>query len=122
MPHRLLIVAALLATSACSLVGGISRERAIELASAGAPDDARLVSAEIGQLGAFADANTLPGEPRDREVWAIVLSGTFPGECVVTASGGSACPPEAESQLVVLDALTGELLYTTSPAEGAGEP
>lgn len=122
MPQRLLIVVGLLALCACSLVGGIGRERAIELASAGAPDDARVLSAEIGQLGAFADANTPPGEARDRQVWAIVLTGTFPGECVATESGDSACPPVAETRLVVLDAETGELLYATSPADGTGDP
>jgi hypothetical protein len=95
---------------------GVSQQQAIELALRGAPEDAQVMTVERAELGMIVDANLLPNEPRDRVVWLVGLTGTFGGECVVDARGDSVCAMAAESQLVVLDAQTGELLYTESPA------
>jgi hypothetical protein len=103
--------------SACSSGVGISRERAIELASPGGGPNAHVLSAESGPFGRFADAGTLPEEPRTRQVWAVVLAGKFPAPCVLNATGQSVCPPDAETMLVVLDFRTGDFLFGTTPAQ-----
>jgi len=102
--------------AACWWEFGVSRQQAIDIALTGAPADAQVVSAERAELGMIVDMNLLPNEPRDRVVWLVEVTGTFGGECVVDARGDSVCTIAAESQLVVLDAQTGELLYTESPA------
>ena len=96
---------------------GITRDRARGLALEWAGDaegPAIVVWAESGQLARFADPGALPGEPRDRRVWAVQLEGRFPGECVIGASGESACPPSAHGKLVVLDFQTGEFILSES--------
>lgn len=115
MSRHLLIVAALLATTACSMVASVSCDRAIELALAGAPDNALVASAESGPLAQFTD-DAGPSLTRDRQVWAVVLSGRFPSECVDTP-GRATCVTDAESQLIVLDASTGDVLYVVTPAD-----
>lgn len=107
-----LLLAAALAIGCAS--AGISRDRAIEIAIRAASDSTlppTVVTAEDGLLGALVDARSLPDLPRDRAVWAILLAGRFPGECVPSADGRSVCPPGAGRKLVVLDRATGDLLY-----------
>jgi hypothetical protein len=114
--RRVAVAAICVSLAGCWFGFGVSRDEAIGLALEGAPEDAQVVTVERAELGMIVDANLLPDEPRDRVVWILELSGTFAGECVVNADGESICPPDAESQLVVLDAQTGELLITESPA------
>jgi hypothetical protein len=95
---------------------GISRERAIELALTTAPADATAFSAERGPLSDFVGTGVSTLEPPDLMVWAIVLHGTFSGICVINASGDSVCPPDATSQLVVIDGHSGAFLYSEAPA------
>lgn len=101
------LVAALL--GACE--GGIGRSRAIELAFRSAPGAMEVVEAEDGALFEFVPDEQLPGEPRGRHVWAVVLAGTFVGECV---AGASQCP-STDRILVVLDYETGALVLTEAP-------
>jgi hypothetical protein len=118
MLMRLVIVAVVALAAVACAPGGISRDRAIELAVAAGGDSTvppSVISVETGPLGRFADQGTLPDEPRDREVWAILLAGDFAGECVVNANGESICPPGASRKLVVLDFATGEFIFSESP-------
>lgn len=121
---RRAIIAAAVACIVLLFVGcspsGITRERAIELASDNAGSESSLIRAEAGPLGQFADARTLPEEPRDRRVWALVFAGNFEGECVFTQSGTSRCPPGTGTVLVVLDFQTGAFLFSEAPAPPAG--
>ena len=98
--------------------GGISRDRAIELALQAGGDSTippSVVSIDSGPLAGFADAGTLPEASRDQQVWAVILAGDFAGECVLAADGTEMCPPGAHRKLVVLDRLTGAFLYSESP-------
>lgn len=103
--------------SAC-LFAGVSRDEAVRLALQAAGPDSTVSSVEHGLLGQFVDTRTLPDIPRDRGVWAVVLTGEFPGECVVGPTGESRCPPSAQTALVVLDDQTGEVLLVEYPAPG----
>jgi hypothetical protein len=94
----------------------VGRERAIEIALAEAAPGTSVVSATSGTLGRIGDPNVLPDEPRDREVWAVVLRGQFSGSCPMPATGDPVCPPDATSMLVVLDFHTGAFVYSTAPA------
>lgn len=97
--------------------GGIGREQAIEIARRESGDaGATVVRAERGPLLRFTLGQTTADEPRDREAWAITLSGSFAGECVLNAAGESVCPPGATSKLIVLDARTGSFIFSESPA------
>jgi len=108
---------ALLILVGVGCAGGIGRERAIEIArrEAGAVATT-VVRVERGPPGQFADVGALPEVPRDREVWSIVLRGSFPGECVLNEAGESVCPPAETSKLVVIDAQTGAFIFSESPA------
>ena len=81
-----------------------------------APADATAFSAERGPLSDFVGTGVSTLEPPDLMVWAIVLHGTFSGICVINASGDSVCPPDATSQLVVIDGHSGAFLYSEAPA------
>ena len=118
MLMRLVIVAVVALAAAACAPGGISRDRAIELALAAGGDSTvppSVISVETGPIGRFADERTLPDEPRDRQVWAILLAGDFAFECVMNANGESVCPPGANRKLVVLDFATGEFIFSESP-------
>ncbi|HEY7735518.1 MAG TPA: hypothetical protein VH813_01860 [Candidatus Limnocylindrales bacterium] len=95
--------------SACAV--GISRERAIELATTNAGAGETVLWAESGPIGRFADPWTLPEEPRDRFVWAVLYEGQVAVSCVLDARGRSVCPPQATRRLVVLDFRTGAFIY-----------
>lgn len=110
---RLAIVGVLL--SACAL-SGVSRDEAARLAVQAAGPDSSVLSAEHGQLDDFIDPRGLPDAHRKSGVWAVVVAGEFPGECVITATGRSRCPPPAQTALVLLDDRTGELLLLEAPA------
>jgi hypothetical protein len=100
-----------LAIVGCDL-GGISREKAIEIATNGDPTSA--LSAEHGPLGRF-DLGALPEEPRTREVRAVRISGRFPFSCPYRPNM-TKCPADATTKLVVLDFRTGESLFSEAPA------
>jgi hypothetical protein len=108
----LAIVVLALASAGCDL-GGIPRDKAIEIATHLHP--ASVLSAERGPLGRFASPGTLPDQPRSREVWAIRIEGRFPLECPYHP-GLANCPPDATTMLVVLDFLTGEFVFSETPA------
>ena len=107
-----LIIALLAAAAATCALGGLPRDRAIELALGSSSAAADAAWAESGPLGRFADARTLPDERRDRQVWAVMLRGSFPGSCVLNAAGESVCPPDASGMLVVIDYHTGEFIFS----------
>jgi hypothetical protein len=116
---RLLTVAAslLAATLVMACTPGMSRDRAMERALSEAGPGARsAISAESGPLGTFVD-QVPSGESRDHLVWAVLVSGTFEGECVYDpTNGGSVCPPPTSELLVVLDYATGQfILSRTGP-------
>lgn len=117
MHARRLASGALVALLVVACAGGIGREQAIELArrEAGAADVA-VVRAERGPLLRFTLGRTPVDAPADRAAWAITLSGSFPGECVLDPAGESVCPPIATTKLVVLDAATGAFIFSESPA------
>lgn len=98
---------------ACGL-GGISRDRAIQLALDTAEGQVVVLSAESGPLDHFTDVRALPDEPADRMVWAVLLSGGFAGECVLNAAGEEVCPPGSTRKMVLLDYDDGELVLTES--------
>ena len=110
-----LIVMVGLFLSACGF-SGVTRDEAARLAVQAAGPDSSVSSAQQGRLGDFVDARTLPEIPRDRGVWAVVVAGEFPGECVITATGETRCPRTAQTALVLLDDQTGELLLLEAPA------
>jgi hypothetical protein len=111
-----LILLALLIQLVVACQPAISEAQAIDLAKAAAGSDGSVERAQRGRLGQFVDDSTLPEVSRDQEVWAVVLSGNFEGECVVGADGQSHCPSGASTVLVVLDGQTGSFLLTENPA------
>lgn len=110
---RLAIVGVLL--SACAL-SGVSRDEAARLAVEAAGPVSSVLSVEHARLDEFIDLRGLPDARPDRGVWAVVVAGEFPGECVITVTGESRCPPPAKTALVLLDDRTGELLLLEAPA------
>lgn len=121
-PMRPTVLLFVVLMSACStLTGGISREEAIRVARREAPGQvSAVVSASYGPLGRFIGPGTLPGEPRERVVWAIVFRGTFPPvSCGPAPPPGQMahCPPDAHTALVVLDYETGEFILGSVPAD-----
>lgn len=101
-----------LAVAACT--GQISRDEAARVALANAGAVASVEWAESGPLGRFVDPTTLPDEPRDRSVWAVMLHGSFPGGCVITPTGSSVCPTGRTARLVIVDGETGVFLVSVS--------
>jgi hypothetical protein len=95
---------------------GITQSDATRVAREQAGTDSTVVSVERAPLGEFVDEFALPEVPRETIVWAVVLEGDFPGECVITSTGESSCPPGADTALVVLRADTGGFLFLESPA------
>ena len=100
---------------ACSS-GPITRDQAAHIAQPSVGGTPNVLEIKSGQLGDFVDANGLPTQPRDLVVWAVVVTGSAPGECVLIPSG-ERCPPRPLSTLVVVDYLTGDVVFTQSPAD-----
>jgi hypothetical protein len=102
---------AIVAVVACD-GAGVSRERAVAIAvSAGADSTTTptVVWAELGPLARFTDA-ALVAQAGDRQVWAVLLQGSFEGECVVRQDGSHSCPPLRSNKLILLDAASGEFI------------
>lgn len=92
---------------------GLSRDAAAEraLAEAG-PGAESVASAQVGPLINFV-GQVPSDESPDRLVWAVVVRGTFEGECVYDpVTGGSVCPPVQREVLVVLDHATGDFVLS----------
>ena len=110
-PTRLLASVALAAVLAACAVGALSRDQAVATVLESEAAATEVLWVETGPLGRFAGDHTLPEERRDRQVWAVMLKGSFPGSCVINQVGKSICPPNGTQKLVVLDHRTGEFLY-----------
>jgi len=115
MPSTRLSAMVGLFLSAC-MFSGLGEDDAARIAVEAAGPGSTVSSAEHGQLGDFIDPPTLPDVSRAHGVWAIVIAGEFPGECVISATGESRCPPPFQSALVLLDDQTGRLLLLEAPA------
>jgi hypothetical protein len=107
--------AILLLLIACG-AGTLTRDRAAHLAQEHVGGTANILAIKTGQLGEFVNANGVPTEPRERRVWAVVVAGSTPGECVLIPSG-ERCPTRPLSTLVVLDEVSGTVIFTESPAD-----
>ena len=80
-----------------------------------------MTRADQGELGQFVNDRTLPDVRRDLRVWAVVLAGDFPGECILGPGGTPSCMPDLKSALVVVrDGGDGEILLTEYPAPEGG--
>lgn len=110
--HRISVLALVVGFLTCAcFFGGISRDRAIELALSGGGRE--VIWAEAGPLGQFVNRRTLPEERRDRQVWAVLVKGAFPASCPFRPTGLK-CPADATQQLVVLDFRTGDFIFSES--------
>ena len=121
---RLVSILLGLCLTACGvLTNGISRQDAITAARQNVSGQvSAVVSASSGPLGSFIGPGTLPEEPRDHLVWAVVFRGTFPpASCGPVPPPGQLphCPPDAHTALVVLDYKTGEFILASLPADAA---
>ena len=114
MTRCLALIAAILGLAVTACSGQVSREEAARVALANAGAAASVEWVEPGPLGRFVDATTLPDEPRDRSVWAVMLHGAFPGTCVITPTGSSVCPTGRTAKLVIVDGQTGAFLASVS--------
>ena len=114
MTRRRAVILAVLALAVAACTGQISREEAARVALANAGAVATVEWVEPGPLSRFVDATTLPDEPRDRSVWAVMLHGSFPGTCVITPTGSSVCPTGRTAKLVIVDGQTGAFLVSVS--------
>jgi hypothetical protein len=103
---------ALTALLACG-IGHLSADRAVEIATSRVPGSAA-TSARQG-LARDLVPDSLTAVPPDKQVWAVVLNLGLPVDCVYTPSG-EACPAAPGTTLVVLDAISGEILVAHSPA------
>ncbi len=74
----------------------------------------RRMESSRARSAASSTPTTLPDEPRDRLVWAVMLHGSFPGTCVITPTGSSACPTGRTAKLVIVDGQTGAFLVSVS--------
>jgi hypothetical protein len=93
----------------------LPREQAIQIAlrHVGEPS-ATVLSAREGPFRALGIEDH-PADLAGREVWAVVVNGSEPGDCVITPTG-EFCPPRPLTTLVVLDAVDGTVLMTEAPS------
>ena len=105
-----------LAALACS-PALITRERAIELATAQAPTDATFEGAALVQLRQFGDAPWLSGRSLDDQAWAVLFRWRMSGSCPLPAPGTTSvpCPDVPATITIVLDARTGDGLNNSGP-------
>ena len=112
--HRLglLLIAALLV--GCSPLISADLARATALSEAGGTN-VKVVSVELSTYGAKAGNSEL-ADP-NAQVWAVLLSGTFPpASCGAYTATPHPCPPPAVSELVLIDARSGGFIQGTVPA------
>lgn len=96
----------------------ITRERAIELATAQAPTDATFEGAALVQLRQFGDAPWLSGRSLDDQAWAVLFRWRLAGPCPSAAPGTTSvpCPHDVPATItLVLDARTGDVLSNSGP-------
>jgi hypothetical protein len=106
-------IGVLLAAVACSQTL-ITRERAIDLATARAPSDATFEGAALVRLAQFAQIQSFPNRSLDDPVWAVLFRTTLAPPCPGPLPGSQLppCPDVVTTMTVVLDARTGELLLS----------
>jgi hypothetical protein len=93
---------------------GLSEDRVVATALQSLEGQATVVSVRSGSLGDFTDMTGLRGERADRQVWSVIVIGSFPGECVRNAAGQEVCPRPASRKQILLDFQTGALVLAES--------
>ena len=88
--------------------GGISRDRAIELAASHVAPAMSFVAAAAGPWTTFAQGPTGAAEPSapDRLVWAV----RYTGEFTICSPTGTCLSPRPRTTTVILDFRTGDFL------------
>ena len=98
------------------VLGQLSREEAERIALAQTGPNESVLSATLAhadQFGGMLEARDLiPGQ----QVWVVTVTGDFPASCPSTNQGTINCPPDATSALVVIDAVSGAVLFMRVPA------
>jgi len=93
--------------------GGLSRDEAFAAAVAAFPSATGVVSASVGHVHDFiANVNI-----RDRWVWAVVVSGSFPSSCGPPPPSGATqlpCPEPATRMTVLVDYESGKFVLAFS--------
>lgn len=75
----------------------------------------KVVSAELSTYGANANGGSIV-DPTTA-VWAVRLSGTFPpASCGGYTATPHPCPSPANSELILIDAQTGDFIQGEAPA------
>jgi uncharacterized protein YceK len=110
----LLFLVALLA-SGCSSTVSADAARATGLEQIGSSTPASVVSVELTTYGAKANGGSVV-DP-STQVWAVLLSGTFPfASCGGYTPTPHPCPSPAASELILIDAHTGAFIQGEIPA------
>jgi uncharacterized protein YceK len=108
------LLVALLA-GGCSSTVSADAARATALKQAGSSTAATVVSVELTTYGAKANGG-LVADP-STQVWAVLLSGTFPSaSCGGYTPTPHPCPSPAASELILIDAHTGAFIQGEIPA------
>jgi hypothetical protein len=91
----------------------ITRERAVELATAQAPANATFEGAALVRLAQFAQTQSIRNRALDDPVWAVLFRTTIAPPCPGPPPGTEPppCPDVLTTMTIVLDARTGELLF-----------
>jgi uncharacterized protein YceK len=122
-PMRALVALFLVAllASGCSSTISANAARASALAQVRSATPVSVVSVELTTYGARADGGSVV-DP-DTQVWAVVLSGTFPpASCGGYTPTPHPCPSPAASELILIDAHTGAFIQGEIPAPSASDP
>jgi hypothetical protein len=109
------LVSAAVLASGCSSTVSADAARATALKQAGSSTPVSVVSVELTTYGAKADGG-LVADP-NTQVWAVLLSGTFPpASCGGDTPTPHPCPSPAASELILIDAHTGAFIQGEIPA------
>ena len=93
---------------------GLTKAQAVAAAQKALPGSTGVVDARVGRMADFDPNQGFTAA--DRLVWAVVLSGSFPGSCGPAPLPGATmhpCPPPARTATVILDFRTGEFLVAS---------
>jgi hypothetical protein len=94
---------------------GLTEAEAVAVAQSHVAPPGDLVSAEQGGLGDFVEPGILPNEPRDRPVWAVVLTSIIDMECPAPPATIECPTPHQGEVLVVLDYFSGDFITSSAP-------
>jgi hypothetical protein len=122
-PMRALVALFLVAllASGCSPTVSAEAARAVALEQIRSSTPVSVVSVELTTYGARADGGSVV-DP-DTQVWAVLLSGTFPpASCGGYTPTPHPCPSPAASELILIDAHTGAFIQGEIPAPSASGP